>query len=118
MSEQLLSNILSELAKIRQLLSEQSTHNREAEAEVPDKIHRFVLYMHDIREISRMYQELGHPAPTYVVSELERCDDRLRHLLEDLHNDGGTFEQIRREMTKRPGNKWDHTTALSGPKQE
>lgn len=118
MTEKLLSNILSELAKIRQLLSEQAAASREAESEVPDKIHRFVLYMHDIREISRMYQELGHAPPDYVVRELERCDDRLRHLLEDLHTDGGVFEKVRREMTQRPGNKWDHTVAVCGPKQE
>lgn len=118
MSEKLLSNILSELAKIRQLLSEQAAHSREAESEVPDKIHRFVLYMHDIREISNMYQVLGHPPPAYVVAELERCDDRLRHLLEDLHTDGGAFEKVRRAMTERAGNKWDHTKVLCGPKQE
>lgn len=118
MESEELKNIRRELVKIRELLSEQAAHQRDAESEVPDKIHRFVLYMHDIREISNMYQILGHSPPLYVVKELERCDDRLRHLLEDLHTDGGAFEKVRREMAERLGNRWDHTRALSGPATE
>ena len=113
-----LERIAKELKHIREIMVEAANHDREAEAEIPNKIHRFVLYMHDIREISRMYQELGHSPPDYVVSELERCDDRLRHLLEDLHNDGGTFEQVRRDMASREGNRWDHTRAVCAPKKE
>lgn len=113
-----LERIAKELKHIREIMVDMANHDREAEKEIPNKIHRFVLYMHDIREISRMYQELGHSPPSYVVSELERCDDRLRHLLEDLHNDGGTFEQVRREMASREGNRWDHTRAVCAPKKE
>jgi hypothetical protein len=116
MDNEELKNIRQELVKIRQLLSEQAAHEREAESEVPDKIHRFVLYMHDIREISNMYQTLGLPPPPYIVTELERCDDRLRHLLEDLHTDGGAFEKVRQAMSERAGNRWDHTRAICGPK--
>jgi hypothetical protein len=118
MDEELLKRIATELKDIRRLLTESSNHHREAEAEIPDKIHRFVLYMHDIREISRMYQELGHNPPEYISRELERCDDRLRHLLEDLHTDGGTFEKVRRDMAERKGNRWDHTRAICSPKGE
>lgn len=117
-SEVYLERIAKELKHIREIMVDMAAHDREAEAEVPNKIHRFVLYMHDIREISRMYQELGHSAPSYVVAELERCDDRLRHLLEELHTDGGTFEQVRRDMAGRTGNRWDHTRAVCGPKKE
>ena len=115
MSEAELKSIRQELVKIRELVSKLVNHTTEAESEVPDKIHRFVLYMHDIREISNMYQTLGHTPPDYVVKELERCDDRLRHLLEDLHTDGGAFEKVRREMAAREGNRWDHTRALCSP---
>lgn len=110
--------IVRELTKIRELLSKLVNHTMEAESEIPDKIHRFVLYMHDIREISNMYQVLGHAPPPYITKELERCDDRLRHLLEDLHTDGGAFEKVRREMAERAGNRWDHTRAICGPAKE
>jgi hypothetical protein len=111
-----LERISKEMKHIREMMVDVVNFMRESESEVPDKIHRFVLYMHDIREISRMYQELGHSAPDYVVRELERCDDRLRHLLEDLHTDGGTFEKIRRDMAGREGNRWDHSRAVCGPR--
>lgn len=116
-SEVYLERIAKELKHIREIMVDMANHDREAEAEIPNKIHRFVLYMHDVREISRMYQELGHSPPDYVVSELERCDDRLRHLLEELHSDGGTFEQVRRDMASREGNRWDHTRAVCAPKK-
>jgi hypothetical protein len=43
---------------------------------------------------------------------MERCDDRYRQLLEDLNADLGAFERIRAEMSKRTGNRWDHSKLL------
>jgi hypothetical protein len=111
--EEHLKVIAREITKIRELISKVVNHSDEAEQEIPEKIHRFVLYMHDMREISKMYQELGHSPPDYVITELERCDDRLRHLLIELHTDGGTFEKVRRDMAKFADNRWDHTRQLT-----
>ena len=87
-----------------------------AESEIPEKMRRFMNYMHDIHDIKFMYEELGHPIPIHLKHELERCDDRYRQLLKEAHTDGGTFEKVRREMAKDPENRWDHTRLL--PKQE
>ncbi len=81
----------------------------EAESEVPEKIRRFMTYMHDLHDIKYMHEELGHQPPDYIMSELRRCDDRFRHLLEDLHTDTGAFERVRQEMTERGGNRYEHT---------
>jgi hypothetical protein len=43
---------------------------------------------------------------------MERCDDRFRHLLEDVYKDGGIFEQVRQDMTQREGNRWQHEQLL------
>lgn len=86
-----------------------------AEAEVPESMRRFVMYMHDIHDIKNLYDEHGLGVPQHVLREVERCDDRLRQLLEQLHLDGGAFEKVRREMAKDPTNRWDHTRQLSAP---
>ena len=112
MSEALLTRIAQELATIRQLLSKQINAGVEAESEIPEKMRRFVMYMHDIHDIKNLYTEHGHPAPDYVLRELERCDDRFRQLLDEAHNDGGTFEKVRRQMAYDPLNRWDHTRLL------
>jgi hypothetical protein len=88
---------------------------KDAETEVPEKIRRFVMYFHDVRDMVSMYREIGSDAPAHVLREIERCDDRYRHLLEDLNSAGGTFEKVRRDMTQKDGNRWDHSLML--PKQ-
>lgn len=113
-----LKNMRQELVKLRELVSKAVNALGAAETEVPEMMRRFTMYMVDIHTIVHLYEERGHQAPPYVMREMERCDDRLRHLLEDQHTDGGTFEKVRREMSKRQGNRWDHTAALCGPKQE
>jgi hypothetical protein len=70
------------------------------------------MYFHDIHDLRNLYQAGGHEPPKYVLREIERCDDRLRHLLEDLYAEGGTFERVRQEMTTRTGNRYDHTNLL------
>ena len=84
----------------------------DAESEVPEKMRRFVMYMHDMHDVKNMYQELGLEVPDYVMREVERCDDRLRQTLKEQHSEGGTFEKVRREMAKDTENRWDHTRQL------
>lgn len=120
---ELLQQIAAELKTIRQ-----DIHNvkdnvsklmfaiSDAESEVPEKMRRFMMYMHDVHDIRNMYIEGGHPCPEHVNREIERCDDRYRQLLKELHLDGGTFEQVRRKMADDPENRWDHTRLLQKPK--
>jgi hypothetical protein len=97
---------------IREQLGKALTYMADAESEVPEKMRRFVMYMHDMHDVKNMYQELGLEVPSYVMREVERCDDRLRQMLSEQHSDGGTFEKVRREMAKDPENRWDHTRQL------
>lgn len=105
-----------ELKTIRELLSKVINYIADAESEVPEKVRRFISYMHDIHDVSYMYEERGHMVPAHILREMERCDDRYRQLLVELHIDGGAFEKIRREMAKDPANRWDHTRLLDKPK--
>jgi hypothetical protein len=106
-----------ELKTIRELLSKVIVHIVEAESEIPEKMRRFIMYMHDVHDVSYMYEERGHPVPEHIRRELERCDDRYRQLLTEMHVDGGVFEKVRREMAKDPENRWDHTRLLTKPKE-
>lgn len=90
---------------------------REAEAEVSEKMRRFIMYMHDLHDVCYMYESRGQPAPEHVRDEMQRCDDRYRQLLDEAHQPGGTFEKVRREMAKDPLNRWDHTKLLAKPKE-
>jgi hypothetical protein len=110
-----LDRIGKDMAIVRQLLVEVVNYMRDAESEVPEKMRRFIMYMHDVHDVAYMYEERGHPVPSHVLRELERCDDRYRQLLTELHMDGGTFEKVRRDMAKDPNNRWDHTRQLSKP---
>ena len=74
------------------------------------------MYMHDVHDVSYMYEERGHQVPQHILREMERCDDRYRQLLQELHLDGGTFEKVRRKMAEDPLNRWDHTRLLDKPK--
>ena len=84
----------------------------QAEAEVPEMMRRFANYFHDVVHIKGEYVTLGLTVPPYVDREMERCADRFRHILEDLHQPGGKFEQVLRDMASRPGNRYDHTKLL------
>lgn len=113
----LLQRIANELKTIRELVSKTVFAQHEAEGEIPEKIRRFVMYMHDVHNISHMYHENGLLPPEWIRRELERCDDRFRQLLTDLHSDGNAFEKVRREMAEDPDNRWDHTRQLAKPKE-
>ena len=108
-----LTNIRRELKIIREQLSKVVNYMVEAESEVPEKMRRFIMYMHDIHDIKNLYDEHGLAVPSHVLREVERCDDRLRQLLTELHTDGGAFEKVRREMAKDTDNRWDHTRLLT-----
>ena len=115
-SEVYLERIASDMKIIREQIGKVVTYMVDAESEVPEKMRRFVMYMHDMHDVMNMYQELGLEVPDYVMREVERCDDRLRQLLLDLHTDGNAFEKIRAEMAKDKENRWDHTRRISPPK--
>lgn len=102
---------------VRELLVKVVNYMVNAESEIPEKMRRFILYMHAVHDISYMYEERGIPVPDYIHREMERCDDRYRQLLKELNLDGGTFEKVRREMAEDPENRWDHTRLLSKPKE-
>lgn len=105
------------MATIRKQLTEVIGYIRDAESEVPEKMRRFIMYMHDVHDIINMYQEIGQPPPEHVMREAERCDDRYRQMLKEMHTDGGAFEKVRQEMAKDPDNRWDHTRLLFKPKE-
>lgn len=114
----LLLRIAKELKIIRENTGKVIFSIHEAESEVPEKMRRFIMYMHDVHDIVNLYHENGQVAPRHVLEEMERCDDRYRQLLETMHTDGGAFEKVRREMASDPLNRWDHTRQLSKPKEK
>ena len=107
-----LKRIADDMKIIREQLGKIINSIVEAESEVPEKMRRFVMYMHDIHDIKNMYEERGIEVPPHVMREMERCDDRYRQLLTELHAAGGTFDKVRREMAKDAENRWDHTRLL------
>lgn len=104
-----------DIKTMRELLSKVVNAIVEAESEVPEKMRRFIMYMHDVHDIMHMYTEIGQEPPQWVKREAERCDDRYRQLLTELHTDGGTFEKVRAKMAEDPLNRWDHTRLLAKP---
>ena len=115
-SELHLKHMAADLQILKGLVGKVVHYMVEAESEVPEKMRRFIMYMHDIHDIKNLYDEHGLPVPDHVMREVERCDDRLRQLLLDLHTDGNAFERIRAEMAKDKENRWDHTRRLTPPK--
>lgn len=113
-----LANIRRELATIRQLSTTIVQYVREAESEIPEKMRRFMNYMHDAHDVKYMYEELGHPVPPHLLRELERLDDRYRQLLREMHLEGGAFAKVRAEMASDPDNRWDHTRLLPEMRQK
>ena len=88
---------------------------KDAETEVPEKMRRFLMFFHDIHDLRDLYHQGGQEPPVYIRREIEKCDDRLRHLLEDAYKEGGHFEKIRQEMSMRSGNRYDHTVLITKP---
>lgn len=109
----ILDRIAREMKMVRELLAKVAYSMGEAESEIPEKMRRFMMYMHDIHSVSYMYEERGLPVPQHILREMERCDDRCRQLLKEQHTDGGTFEKVRRQMASDPDNRWDHTRLLT-----
>ena len=116
------TEFLKQIARdMRELLlnvREAVKYMKDAESEVPEKMRRFMMYFHDIHDLRDLYHQGGQEPPTYVRREIEKCDDRLRHLLEDLYAEDGAFEKLRREMSQRAGNRYDHTSLLAKPTTE
>jgi hypothetical protein len=104
-----------EMTTIRKLLGEVISYIRDAESEIPERIRRFMNYMHDLHDIKYMYEELGHSVPQHHLREMERCDDRFRQLVAEENAEGGTFSKVRRDMASDPENRWDHTRQLAKP---
>ena len=111
--------IYEDIHIIKELLGKVVNYMVDAEAEVPEKMRRFIMYMHDMHDVKNLYDEHGLSPPPHVLRECERCDDRLRQLLVKLHTDGGAFEKVRAEMAEDSENRWDHTRLLpKGTKHE
>lgn len=121
MSEQLhpaevyLERISRDIKTMREMMSKMTNYMIDAEREIPERMRRFIMYMHDVHDVMNMYQENGHEPPKHVKDEAMRCDDRYRQILAELHTDGGAFEKVRREMASDPLNRWDHTPRLEKP---
>lgn len=112
-----LERISKDMKLVREMLVEVVNYMRDAESEIPEKMRRFIMYMHDVHDIVNLYHEGGQVPPNHVLREMERCDDRYRQILTELHKDGGTFEKVRSKMADDPLNRWDHTRLLSKPKE-
>jgi hypothetical protein len=112
-----LANIRRELKTIRELVGNVIFYIKDAESEVPEKMRRFITYMHDLHDVIYIYESRGAPVPAYIMREMERCDDRYRQLLDVEHAEGGTFAKVRAEMAKDPLNRWDHTRLLDKSKE-
>ena len=110
-----LERVARELKTMREMMSKIVNYMVDAESEVPEKMRRFMNYMHDLHDIKYMYEELGHTVPPHQLREMERCDDRFRQLVAEQNADGGVFEKVRREMASDPQNRWDHTRQLPKP---
>lgn len=107
-----LKNASGFLQSIKSMVGEVVVYMKDAESEVPEKMRRFIMYMHDVHDVMNMYTEQGHVVPDYILREAERCDDRYRHLLKDGNTDLGWIEKVRQQMSNEPGNRWDHSRLL------
>ena len=109
-----LAAVARDLRAILLELREVVRYMKEAESEIPEKMRRFMMYFHDVHDIKYMYESHGQTVPKHVLSEMERCDDRYRHLLQE-GADAGWLDRVRAEMSKHTDNRWDHTKALEKP---
>jgi hypothetical protein len=108
-----MADVRRELTTIRQLMTDVVFYIREAESECPEKMRRFTNYMHDIHDISYMYEEKGHQPPEWLKREFERCDDRYRQLLKELNMEGGNFAKVRAAMAGDKDNRFDHARLIT-----
>ena len=113
-----LERISKEMKLLREMMTTVIAAIRDAESEVPEKMRRFANYFHDVVHIKGEYVSLGLKSPAWLDREMERCDDRFRQILLELHTDGGAFEKVRAKMAEDPENRWDHTRQLSKPKEQ
>ena len=103
-----LKNIARDIQSMKSSLFQVINYMTDAESEIPERVRRFIMYYHDVHDILHLYDEQGSDRPSYVLRELERCHDRYRHILEDME----MFEKVRQDMTKRAGNRYDHSRLL------
>lgn len=111
-AEALLGRIARDIQAMRSDFQQVINHMRDAEKEIPERVRRFTMYFHDVRDFVDMHRTLGQEPPDYILREIERCSDRFRHILEDMYSDNGAFEKVRQEMAGREGNRYDHTRLL------
>ena len=70
-----------ELKTMRELMIADVNARTEAESEVPERMRRFGMYMHDVHHIMWMDQENGQEPPEYVKN---RSPSMLRPVPSDL----------------------------------
>ena len=87
-AEAALDRIAREMKTMREMMSKIVNYMIEAESEIPEKMRRFLNYMHDLHDIKYMYEELGHTVPPHQLREMERCDDRFRQLIAEQNAAG------------------------------
>ena len=108
-----LNRVGQELQAIKVMMQQVVNFIRDAESEIPEKMRRYMNYMHDVHDISYMYEEKGIDVPQHVLRELERLDDRYRQLLKDMNTEGGAFNKVRRDMADDVENRWNHQKFLT-----
>lgn len=108
-----LQRISRDMREVTLMLREVIKYMKDAESEIPEKMRRFIMYFHDVHDIWYLYMQTGQEPPKHIRQEIERCADRYHHILDDLYSDQGTFERVRQEMSKRAGNRYDHSRMIS-----
>jgi len=111
-TEVYLQRISRDIRELVLLNRELLRYTSEAEAEIPEKVRRFMNYFHDVHDIIYAYEERGLQAPKHIFDEMERLHDRYRQILKGLHHEDGAFAKVRREMAEDPHNRYDHTKQL------
>ena len=111
-------NISRDIQQLRSMVTEVVNYMKNAESEVSERMRRFIMYFHDAHDVINFYHELGLQPPKWIVTEVERCADRYRHILEEEYDveKSGTFERVRQKMTAAGGNRynWDRLLTTKG----
>jgi hypothetical protein len=68
-AEVYLERISKDMKIIREQLNKVLYSIHDAESEVPEKMRRFIMYMHDVHDIMHMYTENGIVVPDHVMRE-------------------------------------------------
>jgi hypothetical protein len=58
-----LKTLQQDIHMIKNMMAEVIIYMKGAEAEIPEKMRRFMNYFHDVRDIRFMHEETGQPAP-------------------------------------------------------